>query len=108
MATGRLGAQRACHQGRARAAANGRIDLRTPAKKSWRITDRNSGPIGGSGGSEPATNQDTRFVPLDVTCAGTPSDNTVGSSCDLQTTANAVIPGTIQAGERMIGDIRSG
>jgi Tol biopolymer transport system component len=65
----------------------------------WRITDKNNGPISGGGGTDPATNQDLAF-PFDVTCAAT-ADETIGSTCDSVSSANAVVPGSIQAGTRM-------
>ena len=55
--------------------------------------------ISGGGGTDPATNQDLAF-PLDVTCAAT-ADETIGSTCDSVSSANAVVPGSIQAGTRM-------
>jgi hypothetical protein len=60
-----------------------------------RITDRDSGP------TELATVQD---VPLSyvVPCTTTPSSSTVGSTCSVNTTADAVVPSTVKELRRSI------
>jgi hypothetical protein len=69
----------------------GQLQLET----SIRVTDRNNGP------SEVATVQDTPFK-VTVPCAAT-GDTTVGSTCSVNTTADAVVgAGTIQEGKRTI------
>jgi hypothetical protein len=64
-----------------------------------RVTDHYNGPIGGSGGTDPATVSD---VPLSiaVTCTSTPVDTTRGSNCAVSTTANSVFPGAVQDAKR--------
>lgn len=61
---------------------------------SLRITDRSNGPTG----SEPATTEDTRF-PVTVPCAAT-STSTVGGTCAVATTFNAIVPNVVIEGER--------
>ena len=70
---------------------SGQLKLST----TLRITDRNNGP------TETGTTQDG---PLSYTvpCTATPTDSTVGSSCSVNTTANAVSPGTVGANYRTI------
>jgi hypothetical protein len=67
------------------------------ADASLRITDNNnaSGPGPSSG-----TVSDTHF-PVTVPCAAT-SDPAVGSTCSVATSANAVVPGSVQPGQRAI------
>jgi hypothetical protein len=70
---------------------------------SIRITDKLNGPAT----DEPATGIDTNF-PVTVPCTGT-SDTTVGSTCSVGTTFNAVTPGAIVSSARSIwqfGDVR--
>lgn len=70
---------------------------------SVRITDRLNGPAT----NEPATVSDTNF-PVTVPCAAT-ADATVGSTCSVVTTFNAITPGAIVSSVRSIwalGDIR--
>jgi hypothetical protein len=60
-----------------------------------RLTDRQNGP------AESGTVRDTVFnVPLN--CAGTPADSSIGSTCTAGTSADALVPGTIIEGKRMI------
>jgi hypothetical protein len=63
-----------------------------------RITDRYNGPSE----SEPATTQDTRF-PVTVPCAATAGS--VGATCSVTTTFDAVMPGVIREGDRAIWDL---
>jgi Tol biopolymer transport system component len=72
--------------------------------ENWRITDQNNGPIGGGGGTDPGTNTDLDFPPLNVTCAAT-ADTTVGSTCNATSSANAIVLGSIQAGKRMNSEL---
>ncbi|HZO59483.1 MAG TPA: penicillin acylase family protein [Solirubrobacterales bacterium] len=62
-----------------------------------RITDRDNDE-GAGGGSDPATVSD---FPLDApaTCTATP-DTTIGGTCNLVTTLDAVVPGVIGEGDR--------
>jgi plastocyanin len=72
----------------------GELQTRLPL----RITDK----YNGASLTEPATG-DTSF-PVTVPCTGT-ADTTVGSSCTVVTTANAVTPGAVVDGARAIWDI---
>jgi WD40 repeat protein len=60
-----------------------------------RITDRDNTPH--PGGAGPATLQD-RALTFTVPCAAT-ADATIGSSCSLHTTADAVYPGIVKEGK---------
>jgi hypothetical protein len=64
------------------------------AKTGVRITDRYNGP------SEVGTGQDTSFG-VTVPCAGTASTS-VGSTCSINTTADAVLPGVVKEIRRSI------
>jgi hypothetical protein len=59
-----------------------------------RITDRLNGPLQ----NEAATGFDTEF-PLTVPCTPTPSE-TVGATCSLSSSVNAIVPGTVVEGKR--------
>ena len=76
----------------------GQLQLET----SIRVTDKNNGP------SEVGTMQDTPFR-VTVPCVAT-GDTTVGSTCSVNTTADAVVgAGTIQEGKRsswQLGQVR--
>jgi hypothetical protein len=61
-----------------------------------RITDR----FNGTGGGLAATVSDTTF-PVVMSCGAT-SNNTIGSTCAISTSANALIPGSVQTGNRAI------
>jgi Tol biopolymer transport system component len=63
-----------------------------------RLTDSYNTP--NPGGPGPGTGLDTHF-PFIVLCAGT-ADATLGSTCSISTTANAVEPGVVAAGRRAI------
>jgi hypothetical protein len=68
-----------------------------------RVTDRLNGPSS----DEPATGTDTSF-PVTVPCAATGS-TTIGSTCSVSTTFNAVTPGAIVESQRAIwelGDVK--
>jgi hypothetical protein len=68
-----------------------------------RVTDR----FNGSGNTEPATGTDTSF-PVTVPCTATGS-TTIGSTCSVSTTFNAVTPGAIVESQRAIwqlGDVK--
>jgi uncharacterized repeat protein (TIGR01451 family) len=64
-----------------------------------RITDRWSGSPG-PGGSDSATVVDLTF-PLSATCTATASPD-IGSTCSLNTTFDAVVPGALAEGRRAI------
>jgi hypothetical protein len=63
-----------------------------------RITDKNNTP--NPGGPGPGTVQDMS-LPITISCSPT-ADATVGSSCNLSTTIDALHPGAIAAGQRAI------
>jgi hypothetical protein len=63
-------------------------------KNGLRITDRYNGP------SEVGTGQDTSFA-VTVPCAGTAGTG-VGSTCSVDTTADAVLPGVVKEVRRSI------
>jgi hypothetical protein len=66
------------------------------ADQTLRITDRKNGPSQ----DEAGTTQDIRF-PVSVPCAAS-ADATVGSTCAVATSADAVVPGSVTAGNRTI------
>jgi WD40-like Beta Propeller Repeat len=65
---------------------------------SRRITDKLSTPAP-DGTTQAATTQDTPFSVI-VPCAPTTSDTTVGSTCAISTTADAVVPGQVAENAR--------
>jgi hypothetical protein len=67
---------------------------------SVRITDRLNGPSQ----TEPATGTDTNF-PVTVPCVATAS-TTVGSTCAVSTTFNAVVPGAIVESQRSLWQMK--
>jgi hypothetical protein len=69
------------------------------ADEALRITDRQSGPSQ----DEPGTVTDTHF-PVTVPCASTASA-TIGSTCAVTTTANALVPGAVGMGKRAIWEL---
>jgi hypothetical protein len=69
-------------------------------KLPLQITDKSNGPSL----TEPATGN-TSFA-FTIPCASTTS-TTVGSTCSVVTTANAVAPGAIVAGARAIWEIQN-
>ncbi len=71
----------------------GELGLRLPL----RITDRDNG---GTPSTDHGTVQDTTFD-VRVTCAATGSTS-VGSTCAVSTTVDAVVPGAANEGERAI------
>jgi uncharacterized repeat protein (TIGR01451 family) len=67
-----------------------------------RITDRwNNVPAGG--GTTPATVVDIPF-PLGANCSVTP-DPTIGSTCSLATTIDAIVPNAVKEGQRAVWEI---
>jgi hypothetical protein len=63
-----------------------------------RITDKDNAPTG----VVAATVSDTHF-PFTVLCATT--DPTIGSTCSVSTSANALVPGSVTAGKRAIWEL---
>ena len=68
---------------------------------NWRITDQNNGPSG----TEPATVEDVPGPPPVTVPCGATADPTVGATCSIATTANSIVPGSIKAHMRMIGEL---
>jgi hypothetical protein len=66
------------------------------ARSTLRLSDQ----ANGISGDQPATVQDTAFD-LPVPCTPTASPS-IGSDCSVDTTANAVVPGVVVAGNRAI------
>ncbi len=64
-----------------------------------RLTDKFNGATS-AGGAESGTVEDATFA-VPVSCAAT-VDNSVGSTCSVSTSANAVLPGSAQTGNRAI------
>jgi hypothetical protein len=64
--------------------------------QTLRITDK----LNGTTGTDSATAQDMRF-PAVAPCAGT-ADTTIGSTCSITTTFNAVVPGAVIEERRAI------
>jgi hypothetical protein len=62
-----------------------------------RITDRHDGP------SQSQTTQDTP-LPVTVPCATT-TNTSIGSACSVATTYNAVLPGAVVAGNRVVWEL---
>jgi hypothetical protein len=69
------------------------------AESLVRVTDRDNAETAG-GGSDPATTNDFPF-PVTVPCTAT-ADTSVGGSCSLSTTYDALVPGSIREGDRSI------
>ena len=67
-----------------------------------RITDRFNGCCS-TGGINPATTLDSPFAFV-IPCAAT-TDTTVGATCAVVTTAEAVVPGSISEGKRAIWEL---
>jgi hypothetical protein len=75
----------------------GQLELVLPL----RITDRFSG----TGGGVAATVSDTSF-PVPMSCLQAASAS-IGSTCDITTTANAVLPGSVQTNRRGVWELDS-
>jgi hypothetical protein len=68
------------------------------ATTSLRITDRDNGP------SELGTGQNVNLS-FTVPCTTTPDISTIGSSCTVSTTADAVVPSTVKEARRSIWEM---
>jgi hypothetical protein len=66
-----------------------------------RITDRDNTPY--PGGSGPATVTDAGF-PVTIPCGAT-ADTSVGSTCAVDTTADAILPNTVKEGRRAVWQV---
>jgi len=73
------------------------------ATATIRITDHFNGPVGACGAcTDPATVQDLTF-PVTESCANSPPNPvgpTVGSTCNVSTSANVVVPSSVQDNKR--------
>jgi hypothetical protein len=67
-----------------------------------RLTDKFNGSSP-AGGTDPATVQDTAF-PFTVGCSATVA-TTIGSTCSVTTSANAVMPGVVLENRRAIWEL---
>jgi hypothetical protein len=65
-----------------------------------RITDHYNGPIGGSGGTDPATVVDVKF-PVNVPCVST-ADTSIGAVCDSSFAPQPLIPPQDYSGRRTL------
>jgi hypothetical protein len=70
------------------------------ADATIRITDH----YNGASQTDPATVEDLPF-PVEVPCTGTPTTTTTGSQCNVNTTANGVVPGVVKDGKRAVVEI---
>jgi hypothetical protein len=68
-----------------------------------RITDHFNAVAPG-GGTDPATVVDIPF-PVTTTCTATAANTGIGSTCAVNTTANAVVPGAVKDAKRAIVEI---
>jgi hypothetical protein len=66
-----------------------------------RITDKDNTPY--PGGPGPGTVTDTSF-PVTIPCAAT-ADTSVGSTCAIDTTAEAIVPNAVKEGRRAVWEI---
>jgi hypothetical protein len=66
-----------------------------------RLTDRDNTPY--PGGPGPGTVTDTT-LPITIPCAAT-ADTTVGSTCAIDTTVDAIVPGTVKEGARAVWEL---
>ena len=66
-----------------------------------RITDH----YNGTSLTEAATVQDIPF-PVDLTCTGTAGDPGIGGNCNISTTANAVLAGSVKDTQRAVVEIQ--
>ena len=74
------------------------------ARVELRITDKYNGVAPG-GGTDPATGDKTFEVT--VPCGATPTPDTIGSTCEITTTADAVYgdPSTVKEGTRAVWEL---
>jgi len=70
-----------------------------------RITDHFNGPVGGTGGTDPATVQDLPF-PVGIPCANS-AGTTIGGTCSVSTSANGTVPGSVQDAKRANVEIQT-
>jgi hypothetical protein len=66
--------------------------------QSLRITDKDNAPY--PGGPGPGTVTDTAF-PVTIPCAAT-ADTSVGSTCSIDTTVEAIVPNAVKEGRRAV------
>jgi hypothetical protein len=65
-----------------------------------RITDLFNS-VGGGNGTAAGTVQDILLLPLTIPCAASAS-LTAGSTCSVSTSANTLLPGSVQSGQRAV------
>ena len=71
------------------------------ARMSARLTDKYNVPA--PGGISPGTMTD-QLISVDATCTGT-TDQSVGSTCGVSTTLDALIPGMVSEGDRAVMEL---
>jgi hypothetical protein len=81
----------------------GQVELRA----DLRATDRNNGASGADAGTLADSALFGSGFPVGAPCAETASDATIGATCAVVTTANAVVPGAVQSGKRTIWELRN-
>jgi hypothetical protein len=69
-------------------------------KLPLQITDKLNGPSGTENGTG------TTSISFTIPCTTTPGSTTVGSSCSISTTVNAVIPGAAVASSRAVWELQ--
>jgi hypothetical protein len=67
-----------------------------------RVTDRSNGTLA----DQPGTASDLPFT-FPFSCVPTPEDDSVGSSCNVSTTADAVMSGVVQERRRAVWELRN-
>jgi len=68
------------------------------ARVAVRITDKDHTPAPGGAGAATTLDMPYSFT---IPCAGT-ADDTVGSGCEVETTADALVPDTVKEGDRSV------
>ena len=68
------------------------------------ITDEHNSPFPGDG-TGPGTVQGLISLSFAVPCTQTPATGTIGSSCALSTTADAVVPGIVPEQKRLLWEM---
>jgi glucose/arabinose dehydrogenase len=90
-----LPGETACGAANASAGSDYTGELRLSTR--LRVTDH----LNGAGLTDAATTLDSPFQ-VTIPCTGTAGDNSAGSNCIVNTTANAVVPGAVAGGERTL------
>ena len=67
-----------------------------------RITDKDNTPTPSGPGAATTIEMPYSFT---IPCTETPDDDFLGSACEVDTTADALVPGTIKEGKRAIWEL---